>query len=306
MDKVSVFESSDFGELRIIVDPKGDVWFVASDVAKSLGYINAKDAVKRHVDDDDSMLLQVSDNQWGVKRSILKTRYIDSIRIINESGLYSLILSSKLESAKRFKKWVTGLKSFATLSDGVVIDNIKFFREKQSEIAKIQRHLSRKNKGSNRHRKNKIKIARLYNKIANKRNNFLHNVTTSLVNNYDVICIEDLNVSGMLSNHKLAKAISDTSFSMFKSMLEYKCNWYGKELVVIDRFYPSSKTCSKCGWKKEDLTLSDRVFKCENCGIEIDRDLNAAINIQRVGVDILYNRMQRDEVTNLNEASIME
>lgn len=104
MDKVSVFESSDFGELRIIVDPKGDVWFVASDVAKSLGYINAKDAVKRHVDDDDSMLLQVSDNQWGVKRSILKTRYIDSIRIINESGLYSLILSSKLESAKRFKK----------------------------------------------------------------------------------------------------------------------------------------------------------------------------------------------------------
>lgn len=107
MDKVSVFESSDFGELRIIVDPKGDVWFVASDVAKSLGYINAKDAVKRHVDVDDSMLLQVSDNQWGVKRSILKTRYIDSIRIINESGLYSLILSSKLESAKRFKKWVT-------------------------------------------------------------------------------------------------------------------------------------------------------------------------------------------------------
>lgn len=199
-----------------------------------------------------------------------------------------------------------GLKSFATLSDGIVIDNIKFFREKQSEIAKIQRHLSRKSKGSNRHRKNKIKIAKLYNKIANKRNNFLHNVTTSLVNNYDVICIEDLNVSGMLSNHKLAKAISDTSFSMFRSMLEYKCNWYGKELVVIDRFYPSSKTCSKCGWKKEDLTLSDRVFKCENCSIEIDRDLNAAINIQRVGVDILYNRMQRDEVTNLNEASIME
>lgn len=107
MDKVSVFESSDFGELRIIVDPKGDVWFVASDVAKSLGYINAKDAVKRHVDDDDSTLSQVSDNQWGVNQSLLKTRYIDNIRIINESGLYSLILSSKLESAKRFKRWIT-------------------------------------------------------------------------------------------------------------------------------------------------------------------------------------------------------
>ena len=199
-----------------------------------------------------------------------------------------------------------GLKSFATLSDNIVIDNIKFFREKQSEIAKIQKHLSRKKKGSNRYKKNKFRIARLHNKVANKRNDFLHNVTTLLVNNYDVICIEDLNVSGMLSNHKLAKAISDTSFSMFRSMLEYKCNWYGKKLVVIDRFYPSSKTCSKCGWKKEDLTLSDRVFKCENCGIEIDRDLNASINIERVGVDILYNRTQRDEVTNPVEAFKME
>lgn len=199
-----------------------------------------------------------------------------------------------------------GLKSFATLSDGVVIDNVKFFREKQSEIARIQKHLSRKKKGSNRFKKNKFRIARLHNKVANKRNDFLHNVTTLLVNNYDVICIEDLNVSGMLSNHKLAKAISDTSFSMFRSMLEYKCNWYGKKLVVIDRFYPSSKTCSKCGWKKEDLTLSDRIFKCESCGIEIDRDLNASINIERVGVDTLYNRMQRDEVANPVEAFKME
>lgn len=199
-----------------------------------------------------------------------------------------------------------GLKSFATLSDNVVIDNIKFFREKQSEIIKIQKHLSRKKKGSNRYKKNKLRIARLHNKIANKRNDFLHNVTTLLINNYDIICIEDLNVSGMLSNHKLAKSISDTSFSIFRSMLEYKCNWYGKKLVVIDRFYPSSKTCSKCGWKKEDLALSDRVFKCENCGMEIDRDLNVAINIERVGVDILYNRTPRDEVANPVEAFKME
>ena len=199
-----------------------------------------------------------------------------------------------------------GLKSFATLSDNVVIDNIKFFREKQSEIVKIQKYLSRKRKGSSRYRKNKLKIARLHNKVANKRNDFLHNITIYLVNNYDIICIEDLNVSGMLSNHKLAKTISDTSFHQFRSILEYKCNWYGKELIAIDRFYPSSKTCSKCGWKKEDLTLSDRVFKCENCGMEIDRDLNAAINIQRVGVDILYNRMQRDEVANPVEASKIE
>lgn len=131
----------------------------------------------------------------------------------------------------------------------------------------------------------------------------MHNITTFLVDNYDVICIEDLNVSGMLSNHKLSKAISDTSFSMFRSMLEYKCDWYGKKLIVIDRFFPSSKTCSRCGWKKEDLTLSDRVFECKNCGTQIDRDLNAAINIQRVGVDILSNRTQSSEVTSCDEAS---
>ena len=230
---------------------------------------------------------------------------------MNCCGQYfvSVIVDTVIPSKNKTGKSVgidLGLKSFATLSDGVVIDNIKFFREKQSEIIKIQKHLSRKKKGSNRYRKNKLKIARLHNKVTNRRNDFLHNVTTLLVNNYDVICIEDLNVSGMLSNHKLAKAISDTSFSMFRSMLEYKCKWYGKELVVIDRFFPSSKTCSKCGWKKKDLALSDRVFKCENCGIEIDRDLNAAINIERMGVDILYNRTQRDEVTNPVEASKIE
>lgn len=196
-----------------------------------------------------------------------------------------------------------GLKSFATLSDGIVIDNIKFFREKQSEIAKMQRHLSRKIKGSNRYRKNRLRIARIHNKIANKRAYFLHNITTMLVNNYDIICIEDLNVSGMLSNHKLSKAISDTSFYQFRFMLEYKCKWYGKELIVIDRFYPSSKTCSNCGWKNDNLTLSDRVFKCDNCHIRIDRDLNAAINIKRVGVNILYNRTQRKEIANSVEAS---
>ena len=196
-----------------------------------------------------------------------------------------------------------GLKSFATLSDDIVIDNIKFFREKQSEIAKMQRHLSRKIKGSNRYRKNKLRIARIHNKIANKRAYFLHNVTTMLINNYDIICIEDLNVSGMLSNHKLSKAISDTSFYQFRSMLEYKCKWYEKELAIIDRFYPSSKTCSNCGWKNDNLTLSDRIFRCDNCHTQIDRDLNAAINIKRVGVNILYNRIQRDEVANLVEVS---
>lgn len=162
--------------------------------------------------------------------------------------------------------------------------------------------MSRKTKGSNRWHKNRLKIARLHNKVSNRRLWFLHNLTTYLVNNYDTICIEDLNVSGMVKNHKLASSISDASFSLFRTLLEYKCEWYGKTLSVIDRFYPSSKTCSNCGWKKDDLSLSDRTFACGNCGIRIDRDLNAAINIKRMGVDILYNRTSRDEVTSPGEA----
>lgn len=199
-----------------------------------------------------------------------------------------------------------GLKSLAVLSDGVVFENKKFFRDKQLEISKIQRMMSRKTKGSNRYNKNRLRIARLHNKLANQRSFYIHNVTTQIVNNYDVICIEDLNVSGMESNHSLAKAVTDSSFRMIRNMLEYKCKWYGKELVVIDRFYPSSKTCSNCGWKKDDLTLSDRIFECKNCGIEIDRDLNAAINIERMGVDILHNRTQSGKVTSRIEASKMD
>lgn len=195
-----------------------------------------------------------------------------------------------------------GIKEFATLSDGVVIDNPKHLRENQSKISRIQKHMSRKVKGSSRWHKNRLRIARLYNKISNKRLWFLHNLTTYLVDNYDTICIEDLNVSGMLKSHRLANSISDASFSLFRSLLEYKCEWYGKTLSVIDRFYPSSKTCSNCGWKKDDLTLSDRTFICENCGLTLDRDLNAALNINRVGVDILYNRTLRDEVASPGEA----
>lgn len=195
-----------------------------------------------------------------------------------------------------------GIKTLATLSDGTIINNPHFLRKNQARLARLQQHLSRKQKGSNRRRKCKLKIARLYRKISDKRSFYMHNLTTMLVGNYDVICIEDLNTSGMLKNHNLAGSISDVSFSMFRSQLEYKCSWYGKDLVIIDRFYPSSKTCSCCGWKNENLKLSDRVFKCNNCGSELDRDLNAAINIKRVGVDTLSNRTQSSEVTSCNEA----
>lgn len=198
-----------------------------------------------------------------------------------------------------------GIKTLATLSDGMTVENPHFLRENQAKLKRMQRHLSRKKLGSNRRNKCRLKVSRLHCDIANKRSWYMHNLTTMLVNNYDVICIEDLNVSGMLQNHKLASSVSDTSFSMFRNQLEYKCRWYGKELIVIDRFYPSSKTCSRCGWKNKDLKLSDRTFVCKDCGLEIDRDLNAAINIQAVGVDAAI-RTQSSRVAGCVEASKME
>lgn len=198
-----------------------------------------------------------------------------------------------------------GIKTLATLSDGIAVENPHFLCENQAKLKRMQRHLSRKKLGSNRRNKCRLKVSRLHRDIANKRSWYMHNLTTMLVNNYDVICIENLNASGMLQNHKLAGSVYDASFSMFRNQLEYKCRWYGKELIVIDRFYPSSKTCSKCGWKNKDLKLSDRTFICKNCGLEIDRDLNAAINIQAVGVDAAI-RTQSSRVASCVEASKME
>ena len=128
---------------------------------------------------------------------------------------------------------------------------------------------------------------------------------TGYLTNYDVIRIEDLNVSGMLHNHKLASSVSGTSFSMFRNQLECKCRWYGKGLIVIGRFYPSPKTCSRCGWKNKGLKLSDRTYVCKDCGLEIGRDLNAAINIQAAGVDAAI-RTQGSRVAGCVEASKME
>ena len=198
-----------------------------------------------------------------------------------------------------------GIKTLATFSDGTIVDNPHFLCENQAKLKRMQRHLSRKKLGSNRRKKCRLKVARLHRKIANKRSWYMHNMTTMLVNNYDIICIEDLNTSGMLKNHHLAGSVSDASFSIFRSQLEYKCKWYGKELVVIDRFYPSSKTCSRCGWKSMDLKLSDRTFVCKDCGLEIDRDLNAAINIQSVGVEAA-KRTQSIRVAVCVEASKVE
>ncbi len=172
-----------------------------------------------------------------------------------------------------------GLKTFLTGSDGLTVENPSYFRESQAELKQAQQHLSRKKKGSVRRKKARLKVAKIHNNIANQRNTFIHQITTKLINAYDFIAIEDLNVAGMVKNRKLAKSISDASFAEFYAVLSYKAAWYGKEVVKVDRWFASSKTCSCCGWKNEKLTLSDRTFNCSSCGLEKDRDLNASENI---------------------------
>jgi len=175
-----------------------------------------------------------------------------------------------------------GLKTFATLSNGIVYESANLFRKSQDRLVILQRRLSRKKKGSNNRRKALLKVAKFHEKIANRRNHFLHNVSNEITNRYDTICIENLNIRGMIRNGNLSKSINDASWGEFVRQLSYKCEWKGKNLLRIDRFEPSTKTCSNCG-NSRILTLADRTYNCE-CGLSIDRDLNAAINIKKSGM----------------------
>lgn len=174
-----------------------------------------------------------------------------------------------------------GINHLATLSTIEVFDGAKSYKKYEHKLARMQYLNRHKQVGSNNSRKAQIKIARLHQKIANIRKDTLHKITTYISKNHAVIGIEDLNVSGMLANGKLSKAIADMGFYEFRRQLEYKTQLYGSKLVIVDRFYPSSKTCSSCGEKKLSLSLSQRVFQCNNCGFECDRDLNAAINLKQ-------------------------
>ena len=180
-----------------------------------------------------------------------------------------------------------GIKDFVITSDGEVFENLHFKKSENNKIKILQRQLSRKEKGSNNRNKARIKLAKEYKKINDRKLYYLHQVTNTLINENQVICMEDLNVKGMLRNHKLAESIQEMNFGEFRRMLEYKAKWYGRTVVYVDKFYPSSKTCNHCGYIKKDLKLSDRQWVCPVCGETIERDYNAALNILDEGLRIL-------------------
>lgn len=175
-----------------------------------------------------------------------------------------------------------GVKTLATLSDGTVIPNPKPLRRRLKKLKRLQRAVSRKRKGSQNRRKAVCRLARLHRRIAQQRVNTLHQVTTRLAKTKSVIVIEDLHVAGLLKNHHLAQAISDVGFAEFRRQLTYKSAWYGSRVVAVSRWEPSSKMCSRCGAVKVELALSERVYRCDICGLALDRDFNAAINLSKL------------------------
>jgi putative transposase len=191
---------------------------------------------------------------------------------------------SKLESCDKSVGIDVGITTFCTDSDGNTFENPKYFRQSEKGLRIRQRKLARCKRGSNRRNKTRLLVAKAYEKVSDQRNDFLHKVVNHYITNYGVICIEDLNIKGMVRNHNLAKSISDSSWGKFFEFLKYKAEEAGtREIIKIDRFEPSSKTCSVCGLINDNLKLSDRKWICLGCETVHDRDFNAAKNIKRVG-----------------------
>jgi len=211
----------------------------------------------------------------------------------NPSGEYyvSILVDNKQElpAKKPIQKSTSvgldfGIKDLVITSDGEVFENQKHFHKMKAKLKIAQRSLARKQKGSKSRERQRLKVAKLYQKVVNQRMYYLHKISTYLVNTYDTICIEDLSVELMLKEKRLSSLISDASWSTLRLLLAYKCEWRGKNLQVIGRFEPSSKRCNNCGNIKQNLKLYERTYKCEKCNANLDRDLNAALNIKDYGL----------------------
>jgi putative transposase len=205
-----------------------------------------------------------------------------------------------------------GVKTMATLSNDTTFVNPKALGGRLRKLQRLSRSLSRKQKGSRNYEKARIRLARMYLKIFNIRQDTLHKVTTYLAKSHSKIVIEDLSVSGMMKNRRLARAIADVGFYEFRRQLEYKCKWYRSELIIAPRTYPSSKLCSNCRYKKRELSLSERMYHCDACGLRIDRDLNAALNLVAVSLPETENacgeevRLPADSCNLLGAASVKQ
>ena len=173
-----------------------------------------------------------------------------------------------------------GIKDFVTLSNGIKYPNKRFLNAESKKLKRLQRRFAKTTLKSRRRERLRLHIAKIYRRIANRRSNYIHDITLSLVKKYDTICLEDLNVQGMMKNHKLSRAIGDVAWHEFKRQLIYKAEWYGKNVLFINRYMPSSKQCSCCGTEYKQLTLNVRRWTCPECKVVHDRDINAAVNIK--------------------------
>jgi putative transposase len=215
---------------------------------------------------------------------------VNSVVISKKAGMYFAsinIVSNETPIVSENQAVVgvdLGIKELATCSDGTVFKNPKALKNNLKALKRLQRSVSRKIKGSNNRKKVVKKLAKKHYRVTCIRNNAIHQATSILAKNYGTIVIEDLNVKGMVKNHKLSRSISDVGFGEFRRQLQYKSKWYGSEVIVADRFYASSKICSCCGNKKDKLKLSERVYECYACGSKLDRDLNASKNLANLAL----------------------